>query len=94
MSFWYLDYMTTPTGATIIMKPHLFNRKMAKLLQKAQDAMALAQEINQQYMSLKEEFPEFWKEYCEINDLDQTHTAIDKKECQTPKAIDTSKWDW
>lgn len=86
--------MNTPTGATIIMKPHLFNRKMAKLLQKAQNALALAQEINQNYMALKEEFPDFWQEYCQINDLHPTHTAIDKKQPERPKAIDTSKWDW
>lgn len=88
----------TETGATIIMNSKIYNRKMSRLSSKMQAVKKLLNQISGEYESLRAESPELWQEYCEVNELDVSHTATDaadnKSSKKVQKVIDSSEWDW
>lgn len=88
----------TETGATIIMNSKIYNRKMSRLSSKMQAVKQLLTQISSEYEALKIEFPEFWQEYCEVNELDVLHTSVEaadnKSSKKVQKVIDSSEWDW
>lgn len=92
--FCNMQNMNVPTGATIIMNPKIYNRKMSKMMKKLELLKAEMLELNEQYVGMKNEFPEFWLEYCAVNDLNPEHTGFSIESKKTPQAIDCSKWDW
>ena len=82
------------TGAYIIYHTKTYNNKMARLTKKMAAIKEVLQQVQAEYDEMAQEWPELWKEYCEVNNLEVEHTGSNIIEKKVTPAIDTSKWDW